>query len=91
MTYEELKKKHRLNSYKKFSSTEMVKKYPDLLHFGTAKKYLEYDSVAKLTFFSLSFAKNNKITVFPHVVGFFHTHYGCTPLFAACHTEEEHE
>ena len=83
MTYEELKKEHILNCYGKFSCVEIMKAYPDLLHFGTSKKYLEYDNVAKLTFFSLSFAKNNKITVFPHIVGFFHTHYGCTPLFAS--------
>lgn len=89
MTYKELKNKHCLNKYNNFSCVEIVKNYPDLLHFGTSKKYLEYDNIAKSTFISFSFSKNNKISIYPHIVGFFHTHYGCYPLFVAIKNKKQ--
>lgn len=82
MTYEELKNKHILNNYDRFYCAEIVESYPYLLHFGTSKKYREYDDIAKCTFISLSFAKKNKISIYPHVVAFYHTRFGCSPLFA---------
>lgn len=91
MTYEELKKKHSLNSYNKFKCAEILKSYPYLLHFGTSKRYLYYDDIARLTFVSFSFAKSNKISVYPHVIGFFHTHYGCYPLFVVTCNKQANE